>query len=78
MAEVLPEAHQLVDEGLLSEEDFRDFVFGNSVRLWASTNPNFFKGTAIEKQVADYLHAVHTEKKTTGVNSGDAATLFSS
>ena len=48
------------DEGLLSEEDFRDFVFGNSVWLRASTNPDFFKGTIIEKQATDYLYpALH-------------------
>lgn len=55
MTDVLTEAYELVDEGLMVEEDFRDFVFGNSVRLWGETNPNFFKGTAIEKQVAEYL-----------------------
>jgi hypothetical protein len=68
MADVLTEAHELVDEGLLSEEDFRDFVFGNPVRLWAGANPDFFKGTVIEKQAAEYLHAVHAEEKTKGVN----------
>ena len=52
---VLAEAHELVDDGLLSEDDFRDFVFGNAVRLWAGTNPDFFKGTAIEKQATEYL-----------------------
>lgn len=63
MADVLPEAHELVDEELLSEEDFRDFVFGNAVRLWAGTNPDFFKGTVIEKQAAEYLQArrIHDE-----------------
>jgi hypothetical protein len=67
MADVLTEAHELVDEGLLTEEDFRDFVFGNSVRLWAGSNPEFFKGTVIEKQAADYLHSVHAEEKTKGL-----------
>lgn len=55
MTTVLAEAHELVDDGLLDEDDFRDFVFGNPVRLWAGANPDFFKGTAIEKQAADYL-----------------------
>lgn len=55
MADVLTEAYELVDEGLLTEEDFRDFVFGNPVRLWGETNPDFFKGTVIEKQAAEYL-----------------------
>lgn len=68
MADVLPEAYELVDKGLLSAEDFRDFVFGNPVRLWTGTNPEFFKGTVIEKQAAEYLHAVHAEEQTTGVH----------
>jgi predicted TIM-barrel fold metal-dependent hydrolase len=55
MTAVLAEAHELVDDGLLAEDDFRDFVFGNPVRLWAGANPDFFKGTVIEKQAADYL-----------------------
>ena len=63
MAGVLPEAHELVDEELLSPEDFRDFVFGNPVRLWAGTNPDFFTGTAIEKQAARYLQAVPLEDR---------------
>ena len=55
MMGVLPEAYELVDEGLMTEEDFRDFVFGNAVRLWGSSDPDFFKGTVIEKQAAEYL-----------------------
>lgn len=58
MADVLPEARELVDDGLMAEEDFRDFVFGNPVRLWGETNPNFFKGTVVEKQAAEYLRSV--------------------
>ncbi len=66
MADVLPEARELVDEGLMAEEDFRDFVFGNPVRLWGSADPDFFKGTVIEKQAAEYLQAVHAEENTAG------------
>lgn len=55
MADVLPEAHELVEDGLMAQEDFRDFVFGNPVRLWGSADPDFFKGTGIEKQAAEYL-----------------------
>lgn len=47
MAAVLPEAYELLDEGLLDENDFRAFVFGNAVRFWASANPAFFAGTRI-------------------------------
>jgi hypothetical protein len=44
---VLPEAWELVEEGHLSEEQFRDFTYGNVVRMLTSLNPNFFDGTAI-------------------------------
>jgi predicted TIM-barrel fold metal-dependent hydrolase len=48
MTEVLIEAYELVEDGLISEADFRDFVFTNPVRLWAGNNPEFFKGTVVE------------------------------
>lgn len=51
MSEVVEEAWELVEHGLLSQADFRDFVFGNAVRLWAALNPSFFSGTAIEAEV---------------------------
>ena len=45
--EVLPEAHELVDDGHLSRADFRDFTFANAVALWGGTNPRFFDGTVV-------------------------------
>ncbi len=47
MEEVLEEVYELLEAGLLDEADLRDFVFANPVRLWTSTNPQFFKGTAV-------------------------------
>jgi len=55
MTEVVPEAYELVEHGLLDETDFRDFVFENAVRLWGQLNPDFFKGTVVEKQAAEVL-----------------------
>jgi hypothetical protein len=52
MADVLPEAHELVDDGLISDADFRRFVFENPARLWAEANPRFFEGTAVAGAVA--------------------------
>ena len=51
MTEVLEEAWELVEEKGMSEEDFHAFTFGNAVKLWASLNPDFFKGTVVESQV---------------------------
>ncbi|HKV55148.1 MAG TPA: amidohydrolase family protein [Candidatus Binataceae bacterium] len=55
MTGVLHEAHELVDDGLISEDDFRDFVCVNPVKLWAGGNPDFFKGTVVESAAAKIL-----------------------
>jgi predicted TIM-barrel fold metal-dependent hydrolase len=55
MSEVLAEAHELVDEGLLGEADFKDLTFSNAVRFFGGVNPNFFEGTAVEKAAAELL-----------------------
>jgi len=51
MTQVLAEAYELVERGLLTEEDFKDFSFGNAIRLHAGMNPNFFEGTVVESAV---------------------------
>jgi predicted TIM-barrel fold metal-dependent hydrolase len=55
MTEVVEEAHELVDKGVMTEEDFRDFVFTNPVMLWTDMNPDFFKGTRVEGEVNQLL-----------------------
>jgi predicted TIM-barrel fold metal-dependent hydrolase len=55
MREVLPEAHELVDDGLITEQDFRDFVFGYPVEFWGGMNPEFFKGTRVEQAATAWL-----------------------
>jgi len=57
MTAVLHEAYELVEDGLISEMDFRDFVFTNPVKLWTANNPNFFKGTTVEKPASAVLAA---------------------
>jgi predicted TIM-barrel fold metal-dependent hydrolase len=47
MREVVSEAYELVEHGLIAEEHFRDFMFANPWRLWTAMNPNFFKGTRV-------------------------------
>jgi len=55
MDEVLPEAFELVEKGLLTEGDFRDFAFANAVHLHGEMNPAFFAGTALEAAAAAEL-----------------------
>lgn len=57
MNQVLEEAFELVERGLISEEDFRDFVFANPVSLHGDMNPDFFRGTAVEDAAAAQLAA---------------------
>ncbi len=51
MEAIAAEAWELVERGAMSEEDFRDFTFRNPLKLWASMNPHFFDGTALEQEV---------------------------
>lgn len=53
--EVLEEAWELVEHGLLNESNFRDFTFNNAVRLHGEMNPDFFKGTVVEDAAGDVL-----------------------
>jgi predicted TIM-barrel fold metal-dependent hydrolase len=49
--EVTEEAWELVERGVIREDDFKRFVFTNAASLWTGMNPAFFKGTVVEKQV---------------------------
>jgi predicted TIM-barrel fold metal-dependent hydrolase len=55
MSAVVEEACELVERGLLSDDDLCDFLFANPVRLWTGMNPDFFNGTAVESDVAKLL-----------------------
>jgi hypothetical protein len=55
MGEATHEAYELVEQGLLSEADFRDLVLTNAVKFWTSTNPHFFQGTIVEEAVNQIL-----------------------
>ena len=55
MTEVLEEAYEMVEHGLITEAELREFVFGNPARLHTAMNPDFFKGTVVEAAVAKEL-----------------------
>ena len=48
MTAVVPEAWEMVERGLLSKDDFRDFVCTNPMRFVLAQNPAFFDGTVVE------------------------------
>lgn len=58
--EVIEEAYELVEDGLINEDNFRDFVFGNPVKLFAGLNQDFFKGTILEREIAAELGEART------------------
>jgi len=55
MRDVIPEAYEFVDQGLMSSADFRDFACDNVLRLHAGMNPEFFAGTGVEAYAKDFL-----------------------
>ncbi len=57
MQQVLPEAYELVEDELITPDDFRDFTFANVVRLFGAGNPRFFAGTRVAGEAAAVLDA---------------------
>jgi predicted TIM-barrel fold metal-dependent hydrolase len=53
MDEVLGESYELVEHGLLSSEDYRDFMFANAVRFYTRANPAFFEQTPVAAVAAE-------------------------
>ena len=56
MREVVEEAFEMLEHELMTEDDFRAFVFENVVNMYGQVNPDFFKGTAVEKQAEEVLN----------------------
>ncbi len=51
LTETLAQTWDLVEEGVISEADFKDLVFNNPYRFYTANNPDFFKGTAVEAKL---------------------------
>ena len=56
MLSPVPEAYELVEDELITSDDFRDFTFANAVRLWGTQNPRFFEGTVVADAAAAVLN----------------------
>jgi len=65
MRHPLPEAYELLEDGHMTKDNFRDFVFANTVHLWGTQNPNFFEGTAVAKEAAAELARTPSQMATT-------------
>jgi predicted TIM-barrel fold metal-dependent hydrolase len=46
--EVVPEAYEGVERGLMSKDNFRSFVYDNVRHFFQGPNPRFFAGTSVE------------------------------
>jgi hypothetical protein len=55
MRDAAHEAYELLEHELITPDDFHDFVFGAASRFFTNLNGDFFKGTAVEAEVAKYL-----------------------
>jgi hypothetical protein len=55
VGDVVVEAYELVEDGFITEEDFKEFMFWNPAELHAGMNPDFFKGTVVEADVDKFL-----------------------
>jgi predicted TIM-barrel fold metal-dependent hydrolase len=54
MATIVDEAFELVEHGLITEEDFREYVFTNPVDLYIQGRPDFFGTTKVAGAVDAY------------------------
>jgi predicted TIM-barrel fold metal-dependent hydrolase len=52
MGSVVAEAFSLVEQGVLTDTDFRELTFTNPAALFLAQDPGFFVGTAVEGAVA--------------------------
>ncbi len=52
MREVMHEAYELVEHEVITPEQFKSFVFTNPASLHLGMNPDFFKGTVVERHVS--------------------------
>jgi predicted TIM-barrel fold metal-dependent hydrolase len=55
MGDVMVEAYELLERGVLDADQFREFTFTNAVRMHGGANPGFFRGTAVEAEAAAVL-----------------------
>ena len=53
----VPQAHELVENGLITDDDFRAFTFETAVCLWGTQNPSFFEGAWSRKEAGAVLNA---------------------
>jgi hypothetical protein len=61
MTKVMVEAYELLDDGFVTEADFRDFTYANVAGMHAGMNPDFFQGTVVETEAETEVEALKSE-----------------
>jgi hypothetical protein len=51
LTDVLHESWSLVEQGAITADDFKKWVFSNPYKLYTEANANFFKGTQVEAKL---------------------------
>jgi len=64
MRDVLAEACEPLEDGIMDEAGFRDFVFANAARFYTETNPDFFESTVIEDEIRTFRAEHDGSRKT--------------
>ncbi len=59
MRDAAAEAYELVEHELITDDDFRDFVFANPVHFFTALNREFFKGTRVEGDANRLIASEH-------------------
>jgi predicted TIM-barrel fold metal-dependent hydrolase len=74
MRDAAAEAYEGVEHGLMTAEDFRDFVCVNPIKLHCGMNPDFFKGTVLEREAERVMAEIgRKEAASKGENASAAA-----
>jgi predicted TIM-barrel fold metal-dependent hydrolase len=55
MTRVVEESYELVEDGAITPDDFRDFASDNTIRLHGQMNPDFWQGTPVAGYAARVL-----------------------
>ncbi|KYG04737.1 hypothetical protein BE21_45060 [Sorangium cellulosum] len=63
LTEALAESWNLVEEGIISAEDFKAYVFENPYKLYTEANASFFKGTRVEEKLKQRAQAKGDERR---------------
>ena len=51
LTDALAWAHGPVEQGVITEADFKAYVFENPYKFYTESNADFFKGTAVEAKL---------------------------